>query len=145
MHQESLLTIIEAMLQLSMMTMIGIYFIFSNTVMSALPDTLDGGKLMNSINKQILNPVFLGFFCLSAVASIYFLLSNSGGKAFAGIVFFAGTTLVTGTFSVPLNNRLRDSDDEHLGSVWQHYRKRWVFWNHVRTCAGFTAGLLLLI
>lgn len=59
--------------------------------------------------------------------------------------FFIGTTLVTVTRSVPLNNLLRDSSVDELAQVWQRYLDKWVFWNHVRSASAIIAGFLLAL
>ena len=49
--------------------------------------------------------------------------------------------------NVPLNDRLAavDADDPSAVALWQHYLKRWTFWNHVRTVAPTVAAVLLLL
>ncbi len=145
MSEITLIAIVEALLQLSMIIMIGLYFIFSNTIMRALSKRHDGANTMIEINQQILNPIFLGCFGLSALAGLYFFLFHTGFQSLAGIVFFTGTTLVTVFFNVPLNNTLRDTPAERVSGVWQTYLVKWVFWNHVRTWCAVGSGLLLSI
>lgn len=135
MGDTSLIAIVEALLQLSMIIMVGLYFTFSNTVMRALSTRSNGANTMIEINRQILNPLFLACFCLSGFAGLYFFEFHSGLRSIAGLIFVIGTTLVTAVFNVPLNNKLRDSSQDTLPDVWQNYLKRWVFWNHVRTAS----------
>ncbi|TRY29818.1 DUF1772 domain-containing protein [Aliiglaciecola sp. M165] len=141
----TILTLIEALLQLSMIVMVGLYFVFSNTVMGALSQRTDGASTMVEINKQILNPTFLVCFAVSGLAGLYFFLFHCGFLSLAGIIFFTGTTLVTALFNVPLNNQLLDATGESLGTVWQKYLDKWVFWNHVRTASAVLSSLLLFI
>ncbi len=137
------IVIVEALLQLSMITMVGLYFIFSNTIVRTLTTLESGALVMVEINKTILNPVFMGFFILSGIAGFYFFVFTEGLLAIAGLVFFIGTTLVTIIKNVPLNNRLLHATEQERDKIWQMYSKRWVFWNHVRTVSGLLAGLLL--
>lgn len=136
----------EALLQLSMVIMIGLYFIFSNTIMTTLARVENGANVMVDINKQILNPVFLVCFVLSALASVYFLAFGSGLNRVSGGVFFVGTVVVTALKNVPLNNQLRDvkgfSEQQIL---WKVYLSKWVKWNHVRTLSAVVSGFLLVL
>lgn len=143
MSEISVITIVEALLQLSMIIMVGLYFTFSNTVMRVLSSRSDGANTMIEINRLILNPIFLGCFFVSGIAGMYFFESHSGFQSIAGLVFVIGTTLVTAIFNVPLNNKLRDSTQETLPDVWKTYLTKWVFWNHVRTASAVGSGLLM--
>ena len=137
--------IVEAVLQLSMTIMVGLYFIFSNTIMLVLSRHSDGASTMIKINKQILNPLFLICFCVSGLAGIYFFAFHTGAHAIAGLVFFVGTTLVTAFFNVPLNNSLRDAPKESVNQVWKTYLTRWVYWNHLRTLSAVVSGFMLFV
>lgn len=141
----SLLSTVEALLQLSMFTMIGLYFIFSNTLMPVLSRHKGGADIMIAINKVILNPLFMTGFMVSVLAGVYYFIDFSGAKSLAGVVFFLGTTLVTVLFNVPLNNKLRDASEHNKAAVWDLYLKKWVFWNHVRTVCAVLSGFLLLV
>lgn len=142
-----ILSLLESLLKLSIVTMIGLYFIFSNTIMRALAAFEHAAKIMNELNKVILNPWFLTAFFTSAVASVYFLVLGDGLQIIAGGVFLFGNVLVTMVKNVPLNNRLLavDKDHEQLSIMWQQYLKQWLFWNHMRTFSAVIAGALLLI
>lgn len=135
--------IFEAFLQLTMIIMIGLYFIFSNTVMPVLANYNNGAATMIAINKKILNPLFLICFILSGLAGLYFFFTHSGTLAAAGIVFFIGTTLVTIVFNVPMNERLKNAMLQKRDEQWANYLSKWVVWNHVRTASGILAGFLL--
>lgn len=136
--------ILEPMIQLAMIIMVGLYFIFSNTIMTSLSRFDAGADVMVEVNEEILNPLFMAVFWISGLGSLYFLVFGQGFLSLSGAVFFFGTTVVTGIRNVPLNNLLRDADGERE-QVWQRYLKEWVFWNHVRTVAAVSAGLLLVI
>ena len=138
----SVTTIVEAILELTIIVMVGLYFIFSNTIMAVLAEHPNGAQVMVAINKQILNPWFMMCFIVSGVAGLYFFFFHMGPKAWAGIIFFIGTTAVTAVFNVPLNDKLRDAHDNALAAVWRIYLKRWVVWNHLRTGSALLAGVL---
>jgi len=139
----SSIAIAEALLQLTMIIMIGLYFIFSNTVMNVLSNNNNGAETMVSINKDILNPTFLLCFVISGLAGGYFFYFHEGLQSLSGGVFFVGTTLVTIFFNVPLNDKLKDAEPEKLDAVWSEYLNKWVFWNHIRTASGVLSGLLM--
>ncbi len=139
-----ILQLIEALIQLSMIIMVGLYFVFSNTLMASLDKFESSADLMVEINKAILNPVFMAVFWISGLGSLYFVIVAEGLLFVSGLVFLVGTTLVTIARNVPLNNQLRDAGAER-GQVWSRYLDKWVFWNHVRTVAATTSGLLLVV
>lgn len=135
----------ETTIKLAMITMIGLYFIFSNTIMHALSISDNGADVMVLINKQILNPLFLGCFIISGFGSLSLFFLSSGLTSAAGIVFFIGTVAVTVVFNVPLNNKLKDASKSELRAVWKEYLSKWVIWNHLRTACAIIAGLLLCV
>ena len=139
-----ILQLIEALIQLSMIIMVGLYSVFSNTLMASLDKFESGADVMVEINKAILNPVFMAVFWISGLGSLYFVIVAEGLLFVSGLVFLVGTTLVTIARNVPLNSQLRDAGAER-GQVWSRYLDKWVFWNHVRTVAATTSGLLLVV
>ena len=139
-----IMQILELLIQLSMIIMVGLYFIFSNTIMSSLKQFDAGADVMVEINRVILNPVFMAVFWISGLGSAYLVIFAEGLLFASGVVFLLGTTVVTMVRNVPLNNQLRDSGAERA-QVWQQYLNKWVFWNHVRSVAAVTSGLLLVI
>ncbi|MCW9059862.1 MAG: DUF1772 domain-containing protein [Gammaproteobacteria bacterium] len=139
-----ILQFIESLIQLSMIIMVGLYFIFSNTVMASLVKFESGADVMVEINKVILNPVFMAVFWISGLGSLYLVIVAEGFLFISGLVFLVGTTLVTMVRNVPLNNQLQDAGAERE-QVWQRYLDKWVFWNHVRTVAATSSGLLLVV
>lgn len=139
-----ILQTIESLIQLSMVIMIGIYFIFSNTIMASISTLESGADVMVKINKVILNPMFVAIFWLSSLGSLYLVFFTEGLLLVSGVVFFIGTSLVTVLRNVPLNNQLKNSGIERE-TAWQHYLVKWVFWNHVRSVSAITSGLLLVI
>ncbi len=141
-----LMQALEALLQLSMMIMVGIYLIFSNTIMASLKQFDNGAQVMVTINKVILNPLFMACFIISGVAAVYFVFRGGTLENIAGLLFFIGTTLVTVVKNVPLNNLLRDTSGKpDLGLVWRGYLHKWLFWNHIRSYSAVASSFLMLL
>ncbi len=145
MTEFTLLSIAEIIVKLTMIIMIGLYFIFSNTVMRVLSDLENGADAMVLINRHILNPLFLGCFFISGIGSLSLFFISTGLLASASIIFFVGTVVVTVVFNVPLNNKLKDASEYHRDIVWKEYLPKWVFWNHLRTVCGVVSGTLLCL
>lgn len=136
----------EALMQLSMVTMVGLYFIFSNTIMKSLSSVDNGAEVMVTINQVILNHVFMTFFIISGISSMYFVFAGQGIEVAGAAVFFLGTTLVTIVKNVPMNNQLLEaSTGANQQQVWAEYQSKWVYWNHVRTISGLFTGFALLV
>jgi len=125
----------------------GLFFTFSNTVMSAF-DRLPGGggvPAMQRINEVILNPlfflVFFGTAMLCLVLLFFYLthLDKNGAwlACFGAIVYLLGSIVVTMACNVPLNDKLAAVPvaTSDLVAQWQAYRAPWTQWNHVRTVA----------
>lgn len=141
-----LLFIAELVAKLAMVSMLGVYFIFSNTVMAALAREDKGAKVMVSINQIILNPVFYVLFFGSAVGAAGLALWGDWLERIAAFTFISGTFVVTIVGNVPLNNRLRDSANAaELSRVWSEYLIQWTRWNHLRTGSAFVASACLLV
>ncbi len=137
-------TVLTTLGKLSMLIMTGIYFIFSCTVMAALRQSEQGAETMVRINKEILNPLFYLCFFGSALTALVLVVTRSNDYL-AGLIFFAGTFLVTLIKNVPLNNALLAASGEiGFSHTWQAYLRNWVFWNHVRTVSATVSGALLL-
>jgi uncharacterized membrane protein len=135
--------------------MAGLFFIFSNTIMTALgrlppPAGIAG---MQSINVTILNPVFfLVFFGTSALSAgliVAAVLNMSQGWALpclaGALCYLVGSPLVTMIFNVPLNNRLAASNaaTAEAAGFWSEYLRVWTAWNHLRTVLCLAATCLL--
>ena len=137
-------TVLTTLGKLSMLIMTGIYFIFSCTVMAALRQSEQGAETMVRINKEILNTLFYLCFFGSALTALVLVVTRSNDYL-AGLIFFAGTFLVTLIKNVPLNNALLAASGEiGFQHSWQAYLRNWVFWNHVRTVSATVSGALLL-
>jgi uncharacterized membrane protein len=137
--------------------MAGLYFAFSSAIMPALSklEPHQGILAMQSINRTILNPLFLVLF-MGTAALCALLVVFSLGKLpaqdailliFGAVVYLTGSLIVTAVLNVPLNDALAALNPNAAGSAdwWANYLKNWTAWNHVRTIASVTAGFLLLI
>jgi uncharacterized membrane protein len=137
--------------------MAGVFFAFSTAVMSGLAklEPAQGLTAMQSINRTILNPVFLTVFMGSAaLCAITAFTSFGKWHSSSALLFFIGSALylvgsflVTSLINVPLNNTL---DAVVLGSpeavqTWRSYLTTWTAWNHVRSVASLLATTLLIL
>jgi uncharacterized membrane protein len=137
--------------------MAGLFFAFSFAVMGALAriQPAEGIAAMQSINRVILNPVFLTVFMGTAAVCALVLLSALWRWQEAGAwwlllgaaSYIVGTFLVTVVFNVPLNNALAAVGPASTegAAVWTRYLSDWVAWNHVRTATSFAAMMLLTV
>ena len=116
-----------------------------------------GISAMQSINVVIVNPLFLVVFFGTAALSILLAivalvrLSEPGALYIlaGGLIYLAGSILVTMVFNVPLNNALAavKPDSAEGESFWRRYLSVWTAWNHARTvaclaaCASFILAL----
>ena len=128
----------------------GLFFIFSVCIMTAfarLPAE-QGIAAMRAINVVILNPLFLLVFLGTAVLALLLVVGGFvlGGPArlyliAGGLLFLAGTLLVTIVFNVPMNDALEAArpDSEEATRLWAGYLADWVRWNHVRTLSSIGA------
>ena len=137
--------------------MAGLYFAFSNTIMSSLAklEPAQGIAAMQSINRTIQNPLFFLLF-VGTAASCALLLVFSLGKLPAtsailmvsgAVIYLVGSLVVTGVFNIPLNNTLEVLAPNASGSAnwWANFLATWTAWNHVRTVASVVAAILFLI
>lgn len=135
----------------------GLFFIFSNTVMTALGRMAPSGGIaaMQQINIVIQNPVFFLAFFGTALLSVVLVaaaltgwLPSGAGWALAGaVIYLAGIIAVTIVFNVPMNNALAAVDPASAAGevLWQDYLARWTMWNHVRTVSGLiSSGAFIL-
>jgi uncharacterized membrane protein len=137
--------------------MAGLYFAFSNTIMPSLAklEPSQGILAMQTINRTILNPLFLLLF-VGTAATCVLLVIFSFGKLPAinamllilgAVIYILGSFIVTAIFNVPLNDTLAVLAPNAVASpdLWANYLQNWTTWNHVRTVASVAAALLLLI
>ncbi|CAN7272295.1 DUF1772 domain-containing protein [Pararhizobium sp. LjRoot235] len=128
----------------------GLFFIFSVCIMGALGrlPAEQGIAAMQSINVVILNPWFMLAFFGTALLSLVLVaggfMTGSPAKLYmvaGGLLFLAGTILVTIVFNVPMNNALEalQPQSEEAARLWSSTFVDWVRWNHVRTLSSVGA------
>ncbi len=137
--------------------MAGFFFAFSVSVMKALGrlPPAQGIAAMQSINVVVINPVFLIAFFGTAVACVAVAISalstwHRPGAAYllaGGLLYLAGSFLVTIAFNVPRNNALAAVDPASAdgAALWASYLTAWTAWNHVRTAAALAAAASLTV
>jgi uncharacterized membrane protein len=135
----------------------GLFFAFSNTVMGALGriQPAEGIAAMQSINRVILNPLFLTIFLATPAACALVVLTSlwrwsEPGAAWliaGSVIYIVGTFLVTMVFNVPMNTALDAAQPTaaEAAALWTRYLADWTAWNHVRTVASLAAAALLTI
>jgi uncharacterized membrane protein len=122
----------------------GLFFIFSVCVMQALGllAPAEGIRAMQSINRTIINPLFLGAFLGTALLSLAIIVvaivywGTGTGWAIAGAVTYLVTSIaVTRAFNIPLNNAVDHANpgDSESVRIWARYLDIWTKWNHVRS------------
>jgi len=123
----------------------GLFYGFACAVMPGLRQVDDRAfvTVMQSINRRIINPVFLVIFVgapVLALGAMVFVAAagRSGLWSAAGAVAFSLLTIViTAAVNVPLNNAIDAAGDPDrnpdLRAVRQEFETRWVRWNVART------------
>jgi uncharacterized membrane protein len=134
----------------------GAFFAFSTFVMKALATlpAAQGVRAMQAINLAAPHGLFVATLVGTAAAgagvAVLSLLSwSQPGAALrlaGGIVYVAGTLLVTGVANVPRNDALAalEPDSAAAADLWTRYLAEWTAWNHVRTAAALAAAALLV-
>ncbi len=136
----------------------GIFFAWSVSVIPGTKKLTDITYLetMQSINKEILNPVFFAVFFGSLVFLVINTITQFNHKPTFWLVLSAMLIYAVGTFgltafgNVPLNNELdalnlKALNLSELKSFRTYYERYWNGFHNVRTIAGFISFLLLLI
>lgn len=125
--------------------MAGLFFAFSVCVMKALGQLppAQGIRAMQTINRVILNPVFLVVFMgttvicaiLLVVALVGWHAPRAGFLLAGALLYLAGVLVVTMAANVPMNEALDRVDPASVDGarLWAEYLARWTAWNHVRT------------
>ena len=117
--------------------MAGVFFAFSTFIMCALArlQPAQGIEAMQSINRTVINPWFLGAFL--GTAAVCILLAGTAlwrwqqpGATYllaGSLLYLIGTVLVTMAFNVPMNNALENVDpaSNDAASQWNSYLTRW--------------------
>jgi uncharacterized membrane protein len=134
----------------------GVFFAYSNSVVPGFDKVRPEQAItaMNSVNRTILNPLFLTTFVGPPIAAVLAgVLLLVAGPTTAGllylaaaVVYLAGCVAPTAAVNVPLNNGLDTgtipTDPDEVARTWQEYSGRWLRWNHVRTAASLVAVAL---
>jgi uncharacterized membrane protein len=135
----------------------GVFYAFSTFVMAALArlPAAQGIVAMQSINVVVINRMFLGAFfgtaafclVLAAVALARWHAPGAPYLLAGGLVYLAGSILVTMTCNVPRNRALAAVDPQSAegARLWRGYLSGWTAWNHVRAAASLAAAALLSI
>lgn len=135
----------------------GTFFAFSTFVMKALANLPppQGVAAMQSINVVVINRWFLTAFFGPAGACVAVMIASllrwhSPGSLYlltGGMLYLAGTVLVTMLFNVPRNNALANvaPHTSDAATLWVSYLSTWTAWNHVRTIAALAASALFII
>ena len=137
--------------------MAGLFFAFSVAVMGALAriQPPEGIRAMQSINRVILNPLFLIIFlgtaavCLLVAVTSLWRWQEAGAACMVTgcVLYLVGTFLVTMLFNVPLNNALDAAapSSPDGARLWARYLSTWTAWNHVRAITSTAATAALMI
>ncbi|TDF82500.1 DUF1772 domain-containing protein [Pseudomonas sp. H9] len=135
----------------------GLFFAFSNFVMTALERIPEQSAVtaMQSINKVVLNRLFLALFLGTALTSIMLLtwayqrwpLPGSLCMAIGSALYLVGNIVVTMLFNVPKNQALArlDPASSEATAAWHRYVPSWNRWNHVRTVTALAAAAWLMV
>lgn len=151
----SFLIVIVLMLTVALIS--GLLFSFTIAVSPGLKhlSDLDYLKAMKSINKEILNPLFL--FCFFSPLLIFPLLiffqQNDGSNRWlliAGFFTYIIVIGITATINVPLNNQLERFDLHNLSQLEltefrKVFEKRWTFWNNIRSILSSISLVFLIL
>ena len=139
--------------------MAGLFYAYSCSVIPGLGKLGNSEylKAMQSINREIQNPVF--FVCFFGVPILFLIcLYRFYGQRFTGVFLrlsFAALAYYIGVFGVtvfgnlPLNNTLDQFDIAHattetLRMQRDHFETTWNILNHIRTSSAIISLLLML-
>lgn len=139
--------------------MAGFFFSYSISVSLGLGKLTDKEylKSMQSINKEVQNPIFLMCFfgALIMLSIVTFQQYSPTINTFiipltAMLLYLIGVIGVTVFVNVPLNNQLQlfDLSNATQTTVKQMrniFEKRWNFWNHIRTVTALCAVVFIII
>ena len=128
---------------------------FSDFILRSLDGVAEAGvRSMQSINREVYRSVFLTlFFVMLPVAVLLCggaLLYLQGPVVIvvcaASALYVLGVFAVTAAGNVPLNQQLDGMNaSEAVGYFRERYRKRWGFWNVVRSVSSLLAAMGYLI
>jgi uncharacterized membrane protein len=128
--------------------MAGFFFAYSNGVMPALRrlPADQGAVAMQTINRDVQNPLFLVVFVGAAILGAAIVVSAAwtwdqsaaGLRLGGGALLFVGSFVLTVVYHVPRN----DSLDRSV-AYWPTYLTEWIPANHARTVACAAAAFVL--
>lgn len=148
---ESLLVVFTWISALGCALIAGVFFAFSAFVMRALAHrpAAEGIAAMQAINVIVVQSAFIAVFVGTAAISAFLVLMavlKSGDPRApwwltGGLLYVAGTFVLTIVRNVPLNDALAacDPPSAKAANLWARYLKEWTWWNHVRTAASLAA------
>ena len=152
----------DALLILSFVTALGaslaagVFFAFSNFVMSALGriPAGEGIRAMQEINVTVINRWFMTVLFGTGVASLAVIVAAladwEGAYGWylvaAGTLYVVGCVAVTMAFNVPRNQALAvvEPGSADGAAVWGRYLVEWTRWNSVRTVASLATTAALM-
>ncbi|MEY8868337.1 DUF1772 domain-containing protein [Meridianimaribacter flavus] len=137
---------------------VGFFFAWSVSVILGTKKVGDLTYLetMQSINKEILNPVFFIVFFGSLITLILNTAPQNNNKLMfwllltSAIIYLIGTFGVTAFGNVPLNNELDALDIKALNinelkNFRDYYESNWNQYHNIRTLSNMISFILLLI
>lgn len=149
--------LIVMVLMLAVALISGLLFSFTIAVSPGLKHLTDLEylKAMKSINKEILNPVFLFcFLCplLLFPLTIFFHQNDSFNLwlLVSGFLSYCIVIGITASVNVPLNNQLErlgllNTRGKQLETFRTLFENRWSFWNNVRTVSSLLSSIFLTL
>lgn len=136
----------------------GLFFAWSISVIVGTKKVGDFTYLetMQTINREILNPVFFVVFFGSLLTLIFNVFAQYTHKPVFGFVLASAILYAVGTFgitafgNVPLNNELEalniyQLNLQELKSFRNYYESNWNWYHSIRTIASIISLILLLI
>ncbi len=137
---------------------VGVFFAWSVSVVLGTKKVGDFTYLetMQSINKEILNPMFFIVFfgsLISLLVSVYFQSNYMPVCVLiviSTVIYLVGTVGITAFGNVPLNDELEALDIKQLNlyelkNFRTYYENKWNQFHSIRTVAGMVSFTLLLI
>jgi uncharacterized membrane protein len=134
----------------------GLFYAYSCSVILGLGKLSDAEylKAMQSINREILNPVFfMSFMGTAALLPISTFVFRTQNPAFillllATVVYLVGVFGVTMLGNVPLNDQLDrfdmvNSSAEAIKKMRDRFEDRWNFLNHIRSICSVLSIVLV--
>lgn len=136
----------------------GLFFAWSISVILGTEKLADNTylKTMQSINREILNPIFFLVFFGSLIALCLNTIFQYGYRPqfwlvlVAALVYLIGTVGVTGLGNVPLNNELEalnlsELSNLRLKNFRTYYESNWNQYHRIRTISAMISFILLLV